>query len=63
MLQEGFKQGPEPAREGEPTLEGAFAPDGVDLTAIRWMLFGPWSKATVLPVLTRRLNERKDPGE
>jgi hypothetical protein len=22
----------------EPTLEGAFAPDGVDLTAIRWML-------------------------
>ena len=23
---------------GEPTLEGAFSPDGVDLTAIRWML-------------------------
>jgi hypothetical protein len=22
----------------EPTVEGAFAPDGVDLTAIRWML-------------------------
>ena len=22
----------------EPTLEGAFAPDGVDLTVIRWML-------------------------
>ncbi len=22
----------------EPTLEGAFAPDGVDLTLIRWML-------------------------
>lgn len=22
----------------EPTLNGAFAPDGVDLTAIRWML-------------------------
>lgn len=22
----------------EPTLVGAFAPDGVDLTAIRWML-------------------------
>jgi hypothetical protein len=22
----------------EPTLEGAFAPDGVDLTAIRWTL-------------------------
>jgi hypothetical protein len=24
--------------DAEPTLEGAFAPDGVDLTAIRWML-------------------------
>ena len=23
---------------GEPTLEGAFSPDGVDLTLIRWML-------------------------
>lgn len=22
----------------EPTLDGAFAPDGVDLTVIRWML-------------------------
>jgi hypothetical protein len=27
------------ARPGpEPTTDGAFAPDGVDLTAIRWML-------------------------
>lgn len=25
-------------RGAEPTLEGAFAPDGVDLTVIRWML-------------------------
>jgi hypothetical protein len=25
-------------REGEPTIEGAFAADGVDLTVIRWML-------------------------
>lgn len=24
--------------DGEPTLNGAFAPDGVDLTVIRWML-------------------------
>ena len=23
---------------GEPTLDGAFSPDGVDLTVIRWML-------------------------
>lgn len=23
---------------GEPTLEGAFSPEGVDLTVIRWML-------------------------
>ena len=29
-----------PARQldGEPTLEGAFSDDGVDLTVIRWML-------------------------
>ncbi len=25
-------------RPAEPTTEGAFAPDGVDLTTIRWML-------------------------
>lgn len=24
--------------DDEPTLEGAFSPDGVDLTVIRWML-------------------------
>lgn len=24
--------------DSEPTLEGALAPDGVDLTVIRWML-------------------------
>ena len=28
----------EASGSGEPTLEGAFSPDGVDLTAIRWML-------------------------
>ena len=28
----------EPSDGGEPTLEGAFSPDGVDLTVIRWML-------------------------
>lgn len=27
-----------PSGAGEPTLEGAFAADGVDLTVIRWML-------------------------
>ena len=26
------------ARKGEPTIEGAYAADGVDLTVIRWML-------------------------
>jgi hypothetical protein len=25
-------------KDGEPTVEGAFAADGVDLTLIRWML-------------------------
>jgi hypothetical protein len=24
--------------DGEPTVEGAFSPDGVDLTLIQWML-------------------------
>lgn len=28
----------EESGSGEPTLEGAFSPDGVDLTVIRWML-------------------------
>lgn len=28
----------DPPAETEPTTEGAFATDGVDLTAIRWML-------------------------
>ena len=33
------KEASEPSHPGaEPTLEGAFAPDGVDLTLIRWML-------------------------
>lgn len=31
--------GPEHSEtEDEPTIEGAFAPDGVDLTLIRWMV-------------------------
>ena len=38
MPQDGPETTPGPAQEGEPTLEGAFAPDGVDLTLIRWML-------------------------
>ena len=38
MLPEGSERAPDPAREAEPSLEGAFAPDGVDLTLIRWML-------------------------
>ncbi len=29
---------PEAAGNAEPTLDGAFAADGVDLTVIRWML-------------------------
>jgi len=29
---------PEAAEIAEPTLDGAFAADGVDLTVIRWML-------------------------
>jgi hypothetical protein len=32
--------GPAPGSHGlqEPTLEGVFDPDGIDLTVIRWML-------------------------
>jgi hypothetical protein len=35
----GRRPAPAAAADGaEPTLEGAFSADGVDLTAIRWML-------------------------
>ena len=34
----GSASAAEPSDSGEPTVEGAFSPDGVDLTAIRWML-------------------------